>query len=82
MQDDGGALVVVIARVERLGDDALCAFMLDHRGRVQAAVNARLEGQAVAHIRQHAENGGIEGVQLCAADCRVTEHGRGEVAAF
>lgn len=57
--------------VAGLGEMALCAFIVIG-GVVRAAVNARHEERALAHIRQHVARG-VVGVQLCSVDCVVRE---------
>lgn len=81
-EGDSFGRIVVVARVEQLGDDALCAWMRNSRGSIVAAVNASLEDEAIRHIRQHAASGGIEGVHLCSVDCHVAERGQGRAAAM
>lgn len=81
MEETGVVRIRIAARIEGLGDDALCAFIA-RRGGIEAAVNARLEDEATAHIRQHATRGGVTGVQLCSRDCQVTEPVRGQSAAI
>jgi hypothetical protein len=77
--DDDRIEIVVVARVARLGTDALCAFIADGAGSVRAAVNADHEGVAVGHIQDHLARGAA-GVYLCGLDCSAVEREGGRPA--
>ena len=64
----GPGSIRIVARVEHLGGDALCAFLVDDRGVIRAAVNAECESEALRHIMEHVR-AGIVGVQVCGPGC-------------
>jgi hypothetical protein len=59
--------VEIVATVCGLGETALCALIIVG-GVVRAAINAQYRDFALAHIRQHVDEG-FGDVQVCSLSC-------------